>query len=155
MKTFTNFSFPNLLLVALTLAGACGSSDPAGSDSDAAVSDCTSADQLCATLSVPSDFSGTPREAYFGLYASLPPAGPPDVMIGSVAATTITPGAPLRIVMDDVDAVGDYHVFVALFVEGGGRFQPEPGIDYQILTAPHTFGSGAVDLGTLSLELAE
>jgi hypothetical protein len=54
-----------------------------------------------------------------------------------------------------VDEVGDYHVFVALFVEGGGNFQPEPGIDYQIITAPHTFGAGPVELGALSLELAE
>lgn len=153
MKTLTFFAHLSLLLV---LGGAlgCGDSTPSG-DSDAAVSDCSAADQLCATLSVPSDFAATPRNVYVGLYASLPPAGPPDVMVGSFPATSIAAGAPLRLTVDGVDEVGDYHVFVALFVEGGGNFQPEPGIDYQIITAPHTFGAGPVELGTLSLELAE
>lgn len=146
------------LLSALLLASslACGGSDPSpATDSDAAVSDCAAADQLCATLVVPSDFAATPRSAYFGLYASLPPMGPPDVMIGSVPAEALAAGAPLRIVHDGVDEVGDYHVFVALFVEGGGTFQPEPGIDYQVITAPRTFGAGPVDLGAITLELAE
>ena len=45
-----------------------------------------------------------------------------------------------RVAIAEVRLTGSYHVVVALYMEGGGAFQPVPGIDY--LAA-----SGKVDLG--------
>lgn len=143
----------HLLVFACFFSIACGDggSAPAG---DAGAAACTDG-QLCMTLSVPADFAGAPRELFVGLYASLPPAGPPDVMVGRVAMPDVAPGMPARVVLDGVEDVGDYHVFVALYVEGGGMFTPEPGLDYQAWTDARRFGEGPVDLGVVAVELAE
>ena len=150
----------NRFLVGITLvfALACGDDDgtspPDGMGGDAGPAACGEG-QVCATLTVPESFDGTPREVFVGLYSSLPPAGPPEVFVGNVASPAIAAGMPMTMALDDGGASGDYHVFIALYVEGGGMFNPEPGIDYMATTAPVTFGAGPVELGEVALELAE
>lgn len=76
--------------------------------------------QLCATLSVPSDFAATPRNVYVGLYASLPPAGPPDEMVGSFPATSFATSHANLGVFDVAAEVG-----VPVLLHTG--FSPFPG----------------------------
>ena len=54
--------------------------------------------------------------------------------------------------VEDVGAIGDFHVIAALYVEGGGEFQPVPGVDYMAGTTKLVLGTGQVDV-TLDLAL--
>ena len=54
----------------------------------------------------------------------------------------------------DVANQGDYFVYVALFMEGGGMFQPVVDIDYVGSTAAAvTVGGAGVDVGPIDLAL--
>ena len=55
--------------------------------------------------------------------------------------------------MDDVGVTGEHHVVAVLYVEGGGRFQPDSGVDYMATSDKLTFGEGVVEV-KLDLELA-
>jgi hypothetical protein len=46
--------------------------------------------------------------------------------------------------MEDAGAVGAYHLVAALYVEGGGTFQPKTGVDYMAGSEKLDFGSGPV-----------
>ena len=47
---------------------------------------------------------------------------------------------------------GDYHVVVALYVEGGGQFQPVIGTDYMVGSEKVTLGNGPIEVD-LELEI--
>ena len=73
-----------------------------------------------------------------------------DEMCGTLGNDVICSGTgnPLH----DVGVTGHYHVVVGLYVEGGGDFQPVPGVDYQAEGEQLTFGEGKVET-TLDLIL--
>jgi hypothetical protein len=55
--------------------------------------------------------------------------------------------------VEDVGEVGNYHIMAALYVEGGGTFQPKSNVDYMGYSEMATFGDGKVEL-FIELELA-
>ncbi len=46
--------------------------------------------------------------------------------------------------MADIGAVGEYHIVAALYVEGGGVFQPKSGVDFMAGSPRLNFGAGPV-----------
>ena len=54
------------------------------------------------------------------------------------------PSLDLVLGVADVGVVGDYHVVAALYVEGGGEFQPVSGIDYFAHSDRVSLGKGKV-----------
>ena len=117
--------------------------------------DCTQEYALCGSLVVPNDFVGTTKNLTLALYSSLPPMGPPDVILAQVSMPTIGVDQPYAIELHPVTATGAYHLFVSLYMEGGGDWMPVSGIDYMLATDAITFAGTAVNLGELNLELAE
>jgi len=55
--------------------------------------------------------------------------------------------------LEDVGETGEYHLVAALYVEGGGRFQPKSGVDYMASSGSQTFGDGKVEV-KIDLKLA-
>ena len=64
----------------------------------------------------------------------------------------LAPGKDFTLAIDDVGLEGEYHVVAVAYVDGGGAFQPEPGIDYLAASEALTFGQGPVE-AHLELEL--
>jgi hypothetical protein len=52
----------------------------------------------------------------------------------------------------DAGLSGGYHVVVVLYMEGGGTFQPLPGVDYMAASAKLTLGQGQA-VADLELQL--
>ena len=117
--------------------------------------DCTQDYAMCSMLSVPEDFTGTPRNLTIVLYSELPPLGPPDVILDQIDAPEIGSDNDYAVELHPITATGDYHLFISLYMEGGGEWMPEPGIDYSLTTDKITFDGSAVELGSLDLILAE
>ena len=111
---------------------------------------------FCGSLMMPDDFTGTTRSMSVALFSSLPPAGPPDYALAQVELPEFATGTAYPIEIGSVTALGDYHLFVAVYMEGGGEWQPEPGIDY-MYSSPDTFtfDGSAIDFGEINLMLAE
>ena len=148
-----------MLLSLLFLA--CGdkatdtASEPEADTSVEPAFDCTQDYAFCAELSVPSDFQGTPKNLTLALYSSLPPMGPPDVILAQVSSPEIGIGNNYAVELHPITASGDYHLYVSLYMEGGGEWMPASGIDYSLSTDAISFTGSAVDMGELKLILAE
>ena len=65
----------------------------------------------------------------------------------------VEPDSGPVLALEDVDVSGEYHVVAALYVEGGGRFQPESGVDFMANSEKVMLGEGKVEV-TLELDLA-
>ncbi len=154
-----------LFLVGLGLSlVACGESgDTGAADSGTALSRCSETSSLCVDLHVPDDFVGTPRQLIAGLFESLPPQGPPLVVISIVDQPVIAPGQHYELTAtelseeDPADYLpGDYYVYVVLYNQGGGQFVPVAGIDYTVeTTAKRRVGEAAVNLPDMMFGMAE
>lgn len=117
--------------------------------------DCTQDYALCSTLSVPSDFTGTPRNLSIVLYSEIPPQGPPSAVLDQIDAPDIGLDKDYILELHPITATGEYHLYISLYMEGGGTWMPESGIDYSLYTEKITFDGSAVDLGNLELLLTE
>ena len=117
--------------------------------------DCAQDYAMCASLLVPSDFVGTPKNLTLALYSSLPPMGPPNVILAQVTDPNIGIDQPYAVELHPVTATGSYHLFVSLYMEGGGEWMPASGIDYMLETEALSFEGTAVNLGEMTLSLAE
>jgi hypothetical protein len=62
----------------------------------------------------------------------------------------LSPSRDLVLPVKDVGETGEYHVVAVLYVEGGGKFMPESGVDYMGHSEKVTFGEGKVEV-TLDL----
>ena len=94
------------------------------------------------------------------LAGSLPVMGPPAAVLADISNVDVDEnGIPdvdhilntsrdLTLAFEDAGLAGDYHVMVVLYMEGGGTFQPLPGIDYMAASPKITLGQGqqSVDL---------
>ena len=121
---------------------------------DTGTQDCTSDAAVCLSVVVPADYAGTPVNLLVALYDTLPPMGPPSAVLAQVPMPDIAVGMPLDVQVFDVANQGDYFVYVALFMEGGGMFQPVVDIDYVGSTAAAvTVGGAGVDVGPIDLAL--
>ncbi len=65
----------------------------------------------------------------------------------------INPDNQIMLSLADVGVEGEYHLVAALYVEGGGMFQPKSGVDYMAGSSLLEFGSGPVEI-TLHLQPA-
>jgi len=121
---------------------------------DTGTQDCTSDAAVCLSVVVPADYAGTPVNLLVALYDTLPPMGPPSAVLAQVPMPDIAVGMQLDVQVFDVANQGDYFVYVALFMEGGGMFQPVVDIDYVGSTAAAvTVGGAGVDVGPIDLAL--
>ena len=117
---------------------------------------CDQAYSFCGTLMMPDTFEGTTRSMSVALFSSLPPAGPPDYALAEVETPVFDIGSPYPIEIGAVTALGEYHLFVAVYMEGGGEWQPASGIDYMYSSAEtFSFDGSAIDFGEVELKLAE
>lgn len=149
-------------VLGLVLVG-CGSSDDSGGADAGAAARCTQSESLCTTLHVPDSFGETPRQILVGLFDALPPAGPPLVVATVIDEPAIAADHTFELTATELEEAdpadllpGNYYVYVVLYVEGGGQFQPEPGIDYVAWTeTKQHLGEEAVNLPDMMLGLAE
>ena len=80
--------------------------------------------------------------------------GPPDAVLAEISnedsdgdgigdvERILSPSNDLTLAFEDVGVNGDYFVVVTLYMEGGGVFQPVPGIDYMAASPSITLGQG-------------
>jgi hypothetical protein len=109
-------------------------------------------ESLVTTISLPDDYSGTPTKLLLTLASNLPVVGPPAAVLVEISnedsdgdgigdvERILNSSRDLTLAIEDVGLSGSYHVVVALYMEGGGVFQPAPGIDFMA-------ASGKIDLG--------
>ena len=105
---------------------------------------CTEAGSVCVPFKFPA-VTEAPTRLIVGFYlGDLPPTGPPDKTGVQLDAPQITPSSELSMKMMGVSIDGDYNVYAALYMPGGGQFQTKKGIDYEAFTAAKvTFSKGA------------
>jgi hypothetical protein len=120
---------------------------------------------LVATIRLPDDFDAEINKLVLILSREVPLKGIPKaipVTIDNVdrdgdgeldVAQLLSPSRDLVMAVEDVGETGEYHVVAVLYVEGGGRFQPESGVDYMASSEKVNFGEGKVEV-TLDLTLA-
>lgn len=85
---------------------------------------------LCGDILPPADFSGTPRSLGLALYASIPPQGMPDAILGDIPLPVLAPCERFPIVLQPMLETGDYYLWVNVYMDGGGSFIPVNDIDY-------------------------
>ena len=119
---------------------------------------------LVATIRLPDAFDATIAKLVVTLAEEVPVTGIPAAILatienvdndedGELDVDQILSGTrDLALPFEDVGETGDYHVVVALYVEGGGDFIPVPGLDYQGESEKRTFGEGKVEV-TVDLAL--
>lgn len=147
--------FLSLFLMACGDKSGDTGSDLGSTDAEVSSFDCAQDYALCTELSVPEGFTGETRNLTLALYSELPPVGPPDVVLVQIENPEIGVDKNFSVELHPITASGDYHLYISLYMEGGGEWLPESGIDYYLTTDPITFDGGAVDLGGLELILAE
>ena len=123
-------------------------------------------ESMVVNISLPDDFSGRINKLLITLADSVPLAGPPaavlaDISNGDVDAdgigdidSILSGSNDLTLAFEDVGVTGNYHVIVALYMEGGGTFQPVSGIDYIATSSKLDLGHGQVT-ADLQLELVQ
>jgi hypothetical protein len=119
---------------------------------------------LVATLSLPDSFDGQVTKLVVTLASDLPATGMPAAILATIENTdqdgdgvgdvdqALSSSRDLVLPIEDVGLAGDYHVVAVLYMEGGGLFQPVPGIDYLASSGKLTFGQGQQEVA-LALEL--
>ena len=122
------------------------------------------ANSLVTTISLPDGFDATITRLVVVLTEEVPLETVPSAVLASIdnvdsdedgeldVDAILNGSEDLVLAFDDVGVAGDYHVVVGLYVEGGGDFQPVPGVDYQAEGERLTFGEGKVET-TLDLTL--
>jgi hypothetical protein len=129
----------------------------ADADSDADTDTETIPDSVQALVVVPPAFDATPAKIQFDFFVNVPPLGPPDVHGPGIEEPDIDVGTPYQLFIGQPPPlVGEFHLVVVLFVEGGGIDAPQPGTDYVGFSPiPDTFGpgTGIVDVGQINLDL--
>jgi hypothetical protein len=103
-------------------------------------------------VQVPASFTGTPRQLLVAAFAHFPVTGPPDGVIYQ-GTPSLTPGQPLHLSGDASGLHGSENVLAVLYVQGGGQFSPQPGVDYASAPEQVVFTGKPIDLGTLTLAI--
>jgi len=148
-----------------------GGNQNAGSDAGSSSSNATDAggggkgafdagaptsDSATITINIPSSVTGAPTNLAVALVPSIPVATIPT-SIYSVKNPTVTPGQPITVTGNYLGISGTYYVLVVLYMPGGGEgVIPVNGTDYEgASSTSFTFSNGPVNLGTVTLKLAE
>jgi hypothetical protein len=114
--------------------GSGGSGGPASGDAGIPTGTCTEPGSVCATFKFPAA-SEMPTRLIVGFYkGDLPPLGPPDALGMQVDMPAITPSAEVTMKMLDIAQDGDFHMYSALYMPGGGQYVTKKGVDYDAFT---------------------
>jgi hypothetical protein len=136
-------------------AAAQGASDAPSAPPDTVPTNPDAAVGSALTLVVPATYAGTPRQLAVVGANSVPIAGPPAAVFLIDDAPAPVAGQAMHLELDTSGASGDLYVVAVLYQEGGGQFQPEPGVDYVAQSAASFHFTGApMELGSLDLALA-
>ena len=154
-----------LLLVTLCACGEEDTGNTEGSSGEPTVSTgpeipsedtCDLEYSACGSLNIPASFDGTPRELLIALFSSLPPQGPPNLILARIASPSLGANERYPIRVHPFLETGEYFVYVSLYMDGGGEFQPVPGVDYIGQTPTKiNFDGVALDFGEIEMVLAE
>ena len=119
---------------------------------------------LVATISLPDNFNGQIRSLILTLAQDVPVTGPPAAVLATIdnldldgngiedVDQILNSSRDLVLALEDVGIPpGEYHVIAALYMEGGGQFQPVPGIDYMATSIKKALGQGMEEV-VLELE---
>ena len=113
---------------------------------------------LVATVSLPDTFDGTITKLMFTLATELPVTGVPAAILATIDNVDADGDGLLDVdqvlstqqdfvfAMEDVGVASSYHVIATLYVEGGGQFQPVPGVDYMASSEKLALGAGQVSV---------
>jgi len=124
------------------------------------------ASSLVAHISLPEGFDEEISKLVLLLTREVPLKGIPKSILATIDNTdkdgdgeldveqNLSPTHEMVLPIRDVGVTGDYHVMAVLYVEGGGRFQPEWGVDYVAYSEKRAFGEGKVEV-SLDLERSE
>jgi len=111
---------------------------------------------LCGDVLVPSPLDEPVRLLAVALYRNIPPVGPPFSTLLEHEEPDLPIGGRYKVRLNPVIDVGDYYVWVNVYMESGGQFIPANGIDLAGSTdEPLTFDQAPVDFGEFRLSLAE
>ncbi len=122
-------------------------------------------ESLVVNISLPEGFGGNTSKLLVTLAGSLPVMGPPAAVLVDISNVDIdedgigdvdnilSASKDLTLAIPDAGLAGEYHVVVVLYMEGGGIFQPLPGVDYMGASQKVTLGQGQVSVD-LQLQLA-
>jgi protoheme ferro-lyase len=111
---------------------------------------------LVATVSLPDTFDSTITKLMFTLATELPVTGAPAAILATIdnvdadgdglldVDQILGVGRDFVFTMEDVGVSSSYHVIATLYVEGGGQFQPVPGVDYMASSDAMALGAGQV-----------
>ncbi|MBT8121087.1 MAG: hypothetical protein KJO10_01020, partial [Gammaproteobacteria bacterium] len=117
---------------------------------------------LVARISLPETFDSNITKLMITLATELPVTGVPAAILATIENVDadgdslldvdqiLGPGRDFTFTMKDVGVSSSYHVIATLYVEGGGQFQPVPGVDYMAASEAVALGAGQV---TVDLEL--
>jgi len=135
--------------------GTGGSSSDAGGD--IVLGPCTEAGSVCVNFKFPTATDAT--RIIVGFYTmDLPPLGPPDKLGVQYDMPKYAAAGEVQMKMLSISLDGDYYIYSALYMPGGGQFQPKKGIDYEAFTsAKITLSKGVPTTipGTLEFALAK
>jgi len=134
--------------------GSGGSSSDAGGD--IVVGPCTEAGSVCVTFKFPTATDAS--RIIVGFYTmEPPPLGPPDKVGVQYETPKYTSEAEVQMKLG-VGVDGDYYIYAALYMPGGGQWVPKKGIDYEAFTTMKiTLSKGVPTIvpGTLEFALAK
>jgi hypothetical protein len=118
---------------------------------------------LVAAISLPDDFDAQIAKLVVLLTREVPMKSIPKAVLATIdnvdkdgdgeldVDQLFGPTGDLRLSFEDVGESGEYHVVAALYVQGGGKFQPKSGVDYMANSQKVIFGQGTVHV---SLDLS-
>jgi hypothetical protein len=141
---------PVILALCLTACGsstsATGTNQDAGGGPDAAADvgvilaspePCTGQHTICMNMKVPSTMVGQPLRLLFDIYdSSDPPSHLPNGFAGVFTAPTLTAGQTIYLELSDAQLLGDYFMWVVMYMPGGGYGAPVTTVDYIMQSAP-------------------
>ena len=113
---------------------------------------------LVARVSLPDSFNSNITKLMFTLATELPVTGVPAAILATIDNVDADGDGLLDVdqilgaeqdfvfTMEDVGVSGNFHVIATLYVEGGGQFQPVPGVDYMASSDKVALGAGQVTI---------
>jgi hypothetical protein len=138
--------------------GSGGTSGGSDAGTDIVVGPCTEPGSVCQTLKFPA-VTDAPTRMICGFYTmELPPVGPPDKTGVLMDMPKVAAGSEVQLKMLAVGLDGDFFLYCALYMPGGGQFQTKKGIDYETFTTSKvTLSKGGPTTlsGTLEFALAK
>ena len=105
-------------------------------------------------LTVPRDYSGTPRQLSVVLVNSLPVVTIPAAFLTTKDNPTVAAGQEITLSGPVPSNRGPFKILAVIYMQGGGQFSPKPGTDYDAASSANvTITGSSVDFGTMPLAL--